>query len=343
MVVYTSFIFVEIIKEISNRFDFSKTFIGSSVLAICTSLPELINAITAGIYDRKTPDCVAYSINSFYNISGSNILQNVFLSVVLFFFGIYAISKQKFDEFKVFGAACFYKKVLLWFLILFNLVLLLCMLFFRQHLQFLEYGGISWLSGIFLLLWLSFFVITFKQTKEAPTTLETEIKSDMFSHLSMRNFLFLGIFVWIIFSILSYVNFLFVSQLNTLFHIPKNISLGIILSFITSVPEFSSFYFLFRSKSYKMAAAGLLGSSLFNMTLPFITSVISGKWIFSHPTFSEESQKITVWLLTDLLIHICLFLSTLKIEKAKFIYKTVVLSAVNIFAYVGATIFIYLM
>lgn len=95
-ILFTSYWAIEAIKTVSERFKISETFIGSVFLSVGTSFPEFVNAIAAGIKDIDESSPVN-ARDSFYNITGANIWQVLFLSVVIGALAIYWKYRKKDD------------------------------------------------------------------------------------------------------------------------------------------------------------------------------------------------------------------------------------------------------
>ncbi|RAO95214.1 sodium:proton exchanger [Mycoplasma wenyonii] len=310
-----SFLFSESIKGVLNRFNLSEKFVGSSLLATGTSFPEVINAITAGFYDRESSQKYKYSIDSFYNLTGASLIQIIFLSglgIVLY----HLTKKKKFaqSEYRGFITSTFQNKTFLWFLFTAELVLLLIAVSFPSFSQKIGIGSVSFLPFLFLVIWACYLVFSRKDKEDFKSY------SNIFDQLS--NFKFLGIFgfIFICFSGLSFLNFNIVTMFEKTFRIPRNIGLGTILSLVTSFPEFSSFFFLFKSRHFGLASAGIFGSALFNLFLPSLTQSIKVGWFLSELVTNSNLQASLIgWLGLAVALNVIFLIAFYKNKKGNYI------------------------
>ncbi|AGX89194.1 hypothetical protein [Mycoplasma parvum] len=314
-----SFLFTESIKNILERFNLSEKFVGSSLLAIGTSLSETINAITAGFYDRKDGSSqtqngqqfdMPFSLNSLYNLTGANLVQIVFLAIVTLYIWKRAYKRKKDQiECKKFITSVFQGKLFLWTISTIELALLGIFFIFSSFSKEINIFGYNLIPFLYLAVWVLYLIFS---KKSSPTTaLPTNFSAlppkykNIFQKLSSFNFSIVFLLIFAAFAILAFVNFQLVSKFEKVLKIDKNIGLGTILSLVTSLPEFSSFFFLFQSKCYDAACSGFLGSALFNLMLPALTQLIKGGWLFESIGTGKEQIPLVFWIFTILLINIC--------------------------------------
>ncbi|AFO51697.1 sodium/calcium exchanger family protein [Candidatus Mycoplasma haematolamae str. Purdue] len=286
-----------------DRFQLSEKFVGSSLLAAGTSLAEAINAFTAGIYDllgsngerKEQSSQISYSLNSLYNLTGANSVQIVFLSGVAFTI-YFLIRKKKFSEreYNLFLRSVFQGKALLWSISTAELALLLGCVATSSFSSSLKIGNYNLLPCLFFLVWVLYMVFTKKTDSPEDASLEAKSYTNIFQKFGNGQFICIFLLIFVSFTGLAFWNFNLVSKFETVFKIPKNIGLGTILSLITSFPEFSSFFFLFKSRCYDTACAGLFGSALFNLMLPFFTQLIKSDWLFS--SLGSNQSSLIFWL-----------------------------------------------
>ena len=212
----------------SNRLGLSSAFSGASLLALGTSLPELLISITSL---TKGADELAFG-----NIIGSNIFNTLLIGGVVFLFGF----KKR--------SSFFYK---------FLFLLLSCFLF----IIFFFNGVLGFLESFLLLAVLSFFIyFMVKQGKED----EKEEGGFSFHPLVSLVIFFLASFFLFIGSEMTVKG---TQELGKLFAWPERVSGAIILAIGTGLPELiASLVALFKNKSL-MAVGNIFGSNIFNLCL----------------------------------------------------------------------------
>ncbi|CBZ40408.1 Ca2+/Na+ antiporter [Mycoplasma suis KI3806] len=329
-----SFLFTESIKNVLERFKLSENFVGSSLLAMGTSLSETINAITAGIYDRGSGSNshqngeMSFSLNSLYNLTGANLVQIVFLACATIFIWNRA-RKIKFlrPECNRFIYSVFQGKLLLWTISTVELALLGIFFLFKDFSKQLSIGGYSVIPFLFFIIWASYLIFSKKTTSSLENNSSAINQKqqlipkykNIFQNLSSFSFLIVFILIFFAFAILAFLNFNLVSRFEKTLGIDKNIGLGTILSLMTSLPEFSSFFFLYKSKCYDAACSGFLGSALFNLMLPTFTQLLKGGWLID--SISENDQKSLVfWIFTILIVNICFAIGYFTNERRTFLW-----------------------
>ncbi|AFN64970.1 sodium/calcium exchanger family protein [Mycoplasma wenyonii str. Massachusetts] len=202
----------------------------------------------------------------------------------------------------------------MWFLFTFELALLLVAVSFPTFSTKLNIGQISPLPFLFCLVWICYLVFSKKEKEEIKSY------SNIFDKLSKNKFL--GVFglIFICFSGLSFLNFNIVTKFEKSFSIPRNIGLGTILSLVTSFPEFSSFFFLFKSRHFGLASAGIFGSALFNLFLPSLTQSIQGGWILSQLSTDTNTQtSLSCWLGLALVLNLLFLVAFYTNSKGNYI------------------------
>ncbi|AHC39863.1 sodium/hydrogen exchanger [Mycoplasma ovis str. Michigan] len=175
-------------------------------------------------------------------------------------------------------------------------------------------GALSPLPFLFFIVWICYLTFT-KKTQE-----DFKNYSNMFDKWSNSKFLGIFGFIFVCFSALSFLNFNIVTKFEKTFNIPRNIGLGAILSLVTSCPEFFSFFFLFKSRHFGLASAGIFGSALFNLFLPSLTQSIQGGWFLSKlSTDSNLQNSLVSWIGLSLALNIVFLISFYKNEKGNYI------------------------
>ncbi|AEW45051.2 sodium/calcium exchanger protein [Mycoplasma haemocanis str. Illinois] len=319
-IIVTAYWSIESIKAISIKYKLSDTFVGAVFLSVGTSFPEFVNSIVSGFHDKYL-EIPRYAMYSFYNVTGANTWQVVFLSVALSLITIKTLFQKKSKDIEDIQNIFWKESIFSWELVFWETVFL-CIIFLAPFLfsKFL-FRGFSVINVVFLLVWFWYLHTTYKDHPEV------EKRDDEFNHFSSWNkpsLLGISLLLWCLFGALSYANFYIASK----FPISGNFSFGIILSFVTSTPEFSALFFLFRKKEYRIAVGGFFGSSLFNLTLPAYTNWISGKpLIGKHHSISHDgnpplsTNKLSFWLILNLFLLVLFLMS---FYKPKFLKRTMI-------------------
>lgn len=299
-ILVTAFWAIEAIKAVSEKFKLSETFIGAVFLSVGTSFPEFVNSIVAGVKDRigNTP---INSSKSFYNITGANIWQIVFLAVVMIGLAIAYKYRNKDEEIQKMVNIFWKDSILSWKFLSIETIILIFAFVYSKAISKTEFVGFSPLNLIFLGIWLFYIRHTYK----TETIISGKEKPRYFTNLGKSALTCITLALWSLFGAFSCINFIIAQG----FPIDPSTSFGVLLSFVTSSPEFSVLYFLLKQKEYQMAVSGFFGSSLFNLTLPTYSNIIAGKSIFNPKEKEINSRKMIIWLLLNLVL-VALFLFT---------------------------------
>lgn len=310
-IVITAYWSIESIKALAVKYKLSDTFVGALFLSVGTSFPEFINSIASGFIDRNTTHPTS-ALNSFYNVTGANIWQVVFLSVAIAIITINCAVKKKQEDLEQISTIFWEDSIFSWELIFWETVFLIFIFFVPAIFEPFIFKGFNLINLVFFCVWIWYLKNTYEHDSKHSTR---NLDHNPFNKWDKYSLLAITLILWILFGALAYANFYITSKLP----LPKSTSFGIILSFITSTPEFCALYFLFKKREYLIAVGGFFGSSLFNLTLPAYTNWISAKPLMGKKHLNPDlsNNKIGLWLVINLLLLILFLLSFHRKEKLR--------------------------
>ncbi|OAL10736.1 sodium:calcium antiporter [Candidatus Mycoplasma haematobovis] len=308
-IVITAYWSIESIKALAVKYKLSDTFVGALFLSVGTSFPEFINSIASGFHDKGQTN-PTYALYSFYNVTGANIWQVVFLSVAIAVITINCAVKKKQQDLDQISTIFWEDSIFSWELIFWETILLIGIFFVPPLFESFNFKGFNLINLVFLWVWIWYLKKTYQHDSKNSNR---RLEFNFFNDWNKYSLLAITLFLWIVFGSLAYANFYITSMLP----LPKSAAFGIILSFITSTPEFSALYFLFRKREYLIAVGGFFGSSLFNLTLPTYTNWISSNSLMGKRHLNQDlsNNKIGFWLLLNLLLLVLFLFSFQKKEK----------------------------
>ena len=225
-----------------------RIFVGSILVALATSLPELSANISAVLLDPPNP---ALALG---DILGSNMVNMlIFGSIALIFGGKTVIDQISSSQIYLASLSIFMTIV----------VLLVALINFSY--SFFNVGLSSLIIIIFYIVGLRF-TYTLKPDEESEDE-EVEISAKK---------------AWIYFILISvgviFSGYFLAYSVDNISHETgvASSTLGIIVSsIVTSMPEASAFFASVRLKAADLGIAGLFGSCVFNVTIIFYTDIFS--------------------------------------------------------------------
>ena len=228
VLIKSSDLFVESAEKIGNYFKIPHIIIGVTIVALGTSLPELVSSIFAGI--SGSSEIVAS------NVIGSNI-ANIFLVI-----GMSALISKKLSVKS--------SEINIDLLFLIGSVVFLGLTIFDQV--------FIWIEGLFMIAAMVFyFVYIIKSHKKIDDVNSEKSKSVLIDSLKIILFCIL-IFVSAKFTIEAVVN------LSTLFNIGTDIIAATAVALGTSLPELIVSITAARKGNSAISIGNILGSNLFN-------------------------------------------------------------------------------
>lgn len=322
-ILVTSYWSIESIKAVAEKFRLSDTFVGAVFLSVGTSFPEFINSIVSGFLDKGSNNPV-YSAYSFYNVTGANIWQVVFLSALISIVSLH-LSRKRDPGIQEIDSIFWHDSIVSWNLIFVETVLLFVFVSWPNLISPFLFKGFNMINLIFLFIWFWYLRWTYN-IEQTERDLE---KSNYFRNWNKFSLVGITLVLWLLFGGFAYGNF----YLASTFKVSGSTAFGVLLSFITSSPEFSVLYFLFKKKEYRIAVGGFFGSSLFNLTLPTYTNFFSSNPIFgknlnissneTNTGHSITNNQLQLWLACNFILLVILLISFLRINRFKTVLTTI--------------------
>lgn len=284
-VVFSAIKVTRYVSAFNEKTNISAGFVGLIIFSLITSLPELLSSSYAAILGQPTM--------SFGNILGSNVFNLLILSVINLLF----ISKRVFDNVSK------ENKNTLLVIILLN-VLTLVGLFFPVNLP-IPFFNISLVSSIIFIV---YSIVIYRSYKNESIS-EEESEDSGLSHLSLNEIIMKGLFFVVVMIIFSLVMTRISNQIVIRYpEIGATLVGTLMLAVATSLPELVTTYTLCKMGLANIAIAGIVGSSLFNFNILFLTDLISLKQsIFQQVFLSTDITILKV--LVSLGIALSVYLS----------------------------------
>ena len=303
---------------IVNKTKFGAGFFGSSIIALVTSLPELITEIT----QAQT----GYPQNGLGDDIGSNAFSTFLIAIAAFLF----IKKSFLNNLSKWA------KISIFLSFVMALTLTIGLAFVGRDLKL----GII---GIIPLVMFCLYLITFfLSTKLGDENLKEKQPQNNNISTGKASWLFLFFSLGVVlFSILINVN---VSAFQRDYKIKSDSIGGIVLAMVTSLPEVIAFFAFLRKNELTMGITSLTGSHFFNLGITFF-----GDLAYHHgPSFNktEMTEQLPVAILNTILIFLLIvhftFANRLKIyAKNKLVY--LIIPFIIIISYVVGWILILLL
>ena len=262
------------------RTKMSSSALGGILLALITSLPELINGIVSGI---SGDSALVYS-----NVIGANTILLVFYAI----FAIFFITKtMKHVSSKSLNA--------LVLSVIMSIILFIVLFFLKESLTLKINNHKISIAVIFQLMMYIGFIIYLSQSKadleEPSIIIQTKLKS--------KTQIFL---VFIFFSALLITSAILLN--NVVSKMGQNVSSGgyglgstltgaLFLSVITTLPEITSMYKLMKMGFFNIAAAAGIGSHMFNFTILFVSDMITSGSFLEKVYLSNYIQQKYIWII----------------------------------------------
>jgi len=259
-----------------------RLFIGSILVALATSLPELSANISAVLLTPPNPSL------ALGNVFGANMVNMAAFAIIALIFGGKAVLDQISRN--------------QWYLAALAIVMTIIVLFFglvNISLSFFNVGVSSFIIlGIYLLGLRVIYI-----TKPSDSEEEDEvIEISAFRAWSAFGLISLGVIISGYFLAFSVDNIAEISGV-------ASSTLGIIVvSLVTTMPEASSYIASVRMKAADLGVAGLFGSCVFNLTIIFYADIFYPKTIINQ----FENAHIIACIVSLFLIIIAALLVYLK-------------------------------
>lgn len=230
-----------------------------ALLALATSLPELATGITSAF--------IGQSAMSVSNVLGSNIFNLVILAVMNLAFYKRIINHRIEDQTNKF-----------------SIVVILIYVVFMVGISTSASGALEVfnfnLTSIFIIM-IYFIGVKVTSAKDVSTHEKQNQNAD--KKVLQKSFIRFGLFA-IIVLIISVLLSLKAEQIMELTGLNASFVGAIFIGVSTSLPELVTTIALVRHKHFNLAAAGILGSNLFNFTILSIVDFVSTSTVYSYNT-----------------------------------------------------------
>ncbi|MCK9223727.1 MAG: hypothetical protein M0R46_02830 [Candidatus Muirbacterium halophilum] len=280
--------------EISEKSGISGGFIGFFLLALATSLPELITSISAVVF-QNAPEL------AFGNIFGSNLFNITILVIVDY------LSKNG-----VFVKAGRENLVSIAYIIIISLLAIIpVILYINFGIGFFKQLPIN-IESIFILFFYLFILMTFKQSSEDVPVEKVKSGEKLLPvyakfTLSALVIVFAGFFLT-----------KSVDSIAITYNLGKTFAGSMFLAFVTSLPEATVSISAVRIGAIEMAVGNVLGSNVFNVLIVFFADIFSKRQILY---LQELKSSIVTGLFSILIAGVCLYGIIKKSGKSKFLFN----------------------
>ncbi|MDQ0513711.1 Ca2+/Na+ antiporter [Mycoplasmoides fastidiosum] len=207
---------------------------------------------------------------------------------------------------------------LLWVITFVEYFVMLLFLLVPSWGQVFNIGGFSFINFLFFLTWLSYLIYSYKFNPESEDLYSPYLEKSWAWKINPKLLIFV-IFLMIPFlSFSAYLNSGIVENFDTVLKIPKSAAASFFLSLATSLPEISMFISLASKRLFVTAASGILGSSVFNLSIPFYSNLVSlnplygDKYTEMLAIRNPEAILLIPWLILSILLYVFIALAMWK-------------------------------
>lgn len=244
------------IDELDNKTHISGALIGGVMLALVTSLPELITTLTSTIQ-------LGNSGLAFGNVFGSNLFNLMILAAAdLYFIKHLFFNKTESGKRTSVSVLSMY------------LVFLLPVLLMRFGLLEMDMIGIS-IGLSFSLVSLLILVIYILSVRSMNREVLQQKEKVEVSH-SLRTIITRFIMFSAIIVVTGYLVTVIAEDLSVALNLNASLGGALFLGIATSLPELTAVFTLFKIKSYDIALGNVLGSNTFNILIISIVDFVNG-------------------------------------------------------------------
>jgi len=263
----------------SIRSRINTSALGGIILALITSLPELVNGIVSGVQNSSN---LIYS-----NVIGANSILLVFYAIFAMFF-----SKKSMKQVPSLSLS----KIIISVMIS---VIVFASLFVAKETTTFDFGGhkMSLIVIGQLVLYIGFILYLIKGKTDLEETPSENIKTRLkkSSH------------IWLIFFIYSIGLIVFAILLNNVvdrmgasssiggYGLGSTVAGALLLSIVTTLPEIVSMFKLMKMGLLNVAAAAGIGSHMFNFTILFLSDAINQNAILEEVYKEAYIRDAYIW------------------------------------------------
>lgn len=229
----------------------------------------------------------------------------------------------------------------LWLITFIEYLIMLTAFIFPDFGNAFNVNGFSFLNFFFLLFWIGYLIYSYHNKTDYETFNSSSLEKSWAWKIN-KYWLFLIVIITSgILSFVAYLNSGIVDHFSEVLKIPENAAAGFILSVATSLPEITLFITLVSKKLYVTAGSGLLGSSVFNLSIPFYSNVISlvplygTNFVILQKNNYPESIKLIPWMILSIILYGLLYLSMQKNISKKIYFSAIIGSLIFIGYIIG--------
>lgn len=309
LIISLALINVKLIKILAIKWKWNSNFVGGVVLSLFTSLPELVTGFYAGISDRQSNlTTINSSVFSLFNILGANSLQMLIIMVIsLYLWTSWWLTiwhnRKKLPKTNRFStkfvphyqntiSQIVKNNYLMWFITVSEYLMMGIVLTFPAIGQQLTFCGFSLLNLLFFIIWLSYLLYSYFYDESTDHFYEPEMINTFWWKIKSSYLLIIILLNMVVFTFCGYLNGAIVDQFPQVLNIPQNFASTFLLSLVTSMPEIVIFTALLRKKLFVTAACGILGSSVFNLSIPFYTNLITWNSVYGQNPVTKNNGDL---------------------------------------------------
>jgi cation:H+ antiporter len=295
-VIFAGFFLTKYGDEISEKGGISGGFIGFFLLALATSLPELITSISAVVF-QNAPEL------AFGNIFGSN-LFNIGILVIVDFLSKNGAFFKSGRENLVSMAYIFIISLIAIIPVILNINFGIG--FFRQLPINIE--------SVFILVFYIYILKTFSHSSEELPSEKIKSNESMLP-VYLKFIVSAGVIVIAGFFLTKSVD-----SIAVYYNLGKTFAGSMFLAFVTSLPEATVSISAVRIGAIEMAVGNVLGSNVFNVLIIFFADLFTKRQILY---LQELKSSIVTALFSLLIAGVCLYGIIRKSEKSVLLLRKI--------------------
>ncbi|MCC3160892.1 MAG: hypothetical protein K4H23_04410 [Mollicutes bacterium PWAP] len=309
LIVFSSLKLVKYSGVLMSKTKFGNAFIGGTLIAVFTSVPELITEIAQGI--NGTPG------TGIADDLGANAFSALSIAFALIIFISNMFMKK----------ISFYTKISLF--LNGGLMIIISLLMFLGKDLSLGKSGVFIIGIIPIIMAVVYIISLIFQWKFQKN--EEEIERSPIKNISKNKGILLFFTFGGIVTILALLMNWTVDGASKTFNISPEGPGGLVLSVTTSLPEITAFFALIKSKQYAAGVAAILGAQMFNLGI-----AIFGDMAFTEGSMFSDENVSAMWPISAIagteMIILGISGVTSKYIKNKWIYS--ILPVLAIFVYI---------
>ncbi|WP_391591696.1 Sodium:calcium exchanger family protein [[Mycoplasma] cavipharyngis] len=203
---------------------------------------------------------------------------------------------------------------ILWLITLIEYLLILLFLLVPSWGEVFSVNGFSFINFLFFLSWLTYSIYTYKFNPESEDLYSPSLTKTWAWKINPYFLIFFIIFFSASLAFFAYLNSGIVNR-SEVIGIPKSAAASFFLSIATSLPEITLFITLCRKRLFATAGASILGSSVFNLSIPFYSNLISFNPLYGNnfakllndPSIdNQDAKRLIPWMGFSIILYVLL-------------------------------------